>query len=76
MVIEEGAVFCSVSPLATTVRTVLPYELEVDAQIAVIAELGAEAGVATPLVSRLVELVHDVEEARRPQSWETLAALE
>jgi len=48
---------------------------EVDAQIAVIAELGAEAGVATPLVSRLVELVHDVEEARRPQSWETLAAL-
>ena len=48
---------------------------EVDAQIAVIAELGLDAGVATPRVSRLVELVHDVEEARRPQSWETLAAL-
>ncbi len=48
---------------------------EVDAQIAVIAELGREAGVATPLVERLVELVHDVEEGRRPQSWETLGAL-
>lgn len=48
---------------------------EVDAQIAVISELGAEAGVATPLVDRLVDLVHDVEEGRRPQSWETLEAL-
>ena len=48
---------------------------EVDAQIAVIAELGREAGVATPLVERLVELVHDVEDGRRPQSWETLGAL-
>ncbi len=48
---------------------------EVDAQIAPIAELGAEVGVDTPLVRRLVELVHDVEEGRRPQSWETLDAL-
>ncbi len=48
---------------------------EVDAQIAPIAELGAEAGVDTPLIRRLVELVHDVEGGRRPQSWETLAAL-
>ncbi|NJD20883.1 MAG: 2-dehydropantoate 2-reductase [Gemmatimonadetes bacterium] len=48
---------------------------EVDAQIAVISTLGAEAGVDTPLVRRLVELIHDVEEGRRPQSWETLDAL-
>lgn len=48
---------------------------EVDAQIAPIAALGAEAGVDTPLVRRLVELVHDVEEGRRPQSWETVDAL-
>ena len=48
---------------------------EVDAQIAPIAELGAEVGVDTPLVRRLVELVHDVEEERRPQAWETLDAL-
>lgn len=48
---------------------------EVDAQIAPIAELGAEAGVDTPLVRRLVELIHDVEEGRRAQGWETLGAL-
>jgi 2-dehydropantoate 2-reductase len=48
---------------------------EVDAQIALIATLGAEAGVDTPLVRRLVELIHDVEEGRRPQSWDTLDAL-
>jgi 2-dehydropantoate 2-reductase len=49
---------------------------EVDAQIAPIAELGAEAGVDTPLVRRLVELIHDVEEGRRPQAWETVDALQ
>ena len=48
---------------------------EVDAQIAPIAELGAEAGVETPLTRRLVELIHDVEDGRLLQSWETLAAL-
>jgi 2-dehydropantoate 2-reductase len=48
---------------------------EVDAQIVPIAELGAEVGVDTPLVRRLVELIHDVEEGRRPQSWETVDAL-
>jgi 2-dehydropantoate 2-reductase len=48
---------------------------EVDAQIAPIVELGAEAGVDTPLTRRLVELIHDVEQGRRPQGWETLGAL-
>jgi len=48
---------------------------EVDAQIAPIAELGEEAGVPTPLVSRLVELIHEVEEGARPQAWTTLDAL-
>ena len=48
---------------------------EVDAQIAPIAELGAEVGVATPLTRRLVDLIHDVEEGRRAQGWETLGAL-
>ena len=48
---------------------------EVDAQIGPIAELGAAAGVDTPLVRRLVGLIHEVEEGRRPQSWETLDAL-
>lgn len=44
---------------------------EVDAQFAIIADLAAEAGVATPLTLRLVELVHDVENGR-PQSWDVL----
>jgi 2-dehydropantoate 2-reductase len=48
---------------------------EVDAQIMPIAELGAEVGIDTPLVRRLVALIHDVESGRRPQSWETLDAL-
>lgn len=48
---------------------------EVDAQIAPIAALGAESDIETPLIRRLVDLVHDVEEGRRPQAWETLDAL-
>ncbi len=41
---------------------------EVDAQIAIIASLGAEAGVATPMIDRLVSLIHDIEDGRREQS--------
>lgn len=48
---------------------------EVDAQIAVMLPLAAEAGVAMPLTTRLVDLVHDIEEGRRAQSWDTLDAL-
>jgi 2-dehydropantoate 2-reductase len=48
---------------------------EVDAQIAPIVELGDEVGAAVQLTRRLVELIHDVEEGRKPQSWETLGAL-
>lgn len=48
---------------------------EVDPQIGIIARLGREAGVATPAIERLVELVHDIEEDRRPMAFETFAAL-
>jgi 2-dehydropantoate 2-reductase len=48
---------------------------EVDAQIGVIAKLSVEAGVDTPAIRRLVELVHDVEAGRRPQSRETFNEL-
>ena len=48
---------------------------ESDAQLGPIVILGSEAGVATPTVGRLVELVHDVEEGRRTQSHETLDLL-
>ena len=48
---------------------------EVDAQIAIIAEIGAKAGIATPTIDRLVALIHDIEDGRRPQSWATLDQL-
>jgi 2-dehydropantoate 2-reductase len=48
---------------------------ETDAQLGPIVSFGAEAGVATPLVSRLIALMHEVEEGRRPQSHETLDEL-
>ena len=46
-----------------------------DAQIAPIVAAGDEVGIDAPLTRRLVELIHDVEEGRRRQSWETLGAL-
>ncbi|MCB8819017.1 ketopantoate reductase family protein [Microvirga rosea] len=48
---------------------------EVDAQIAIISQLGAEAGIATPTIDKLVSLIHDIEENRREQSWATLDRL-
>ncbi|HSG49653.1 MAG TPA: 2-dehydropantoate 2-reductase [Longimicrobiales bacterium] len=48
---------------------------EVDAQIAPIAELGREVGIPTPLVERLVALIHQVEAGERAQGWEGLDAL-
>jgi 2-dehydropantoate 2-reductase len=48
---------------------------EVDAQVGIVAALGREHGIATPALDRLVELIHDVEAGRRPQSPDTLQAL-
>ena len=48
---------------------------EVDPQIGVIAELGREAGIATPAISCLVSLIHDIEEGRRPMAYETFDVL-
>ncbi len=48
---------------------------EVDAQIGIVAELGAGAGVSTPLITRLVELIHEIEEGTRPRSLATLDLL-
>ena len=48
---------------------------EVDAQIAVVAPLAREVGLKTPVLDRLVELIHDIEDGRREQSWETLDRL-
>ena len=48
---------------------------EIDQQIGIIATLGAEAGVPTPAISHLVELIHDIEDGRRPMSFETFTRL-
>jgi 2-dehydropantoate 2-reductase len=48
---------------------------EVDAQLGPIAEIGERHGRSTVLTQRLVALIHDVEEGRRPQGWTTLDAL-
>ena len=48
---------------------------EVDAQVGIVAALGREHGIATPALDRLVELIHDIEAGRRPQSPDTLRAL-
>jgi 2-dehydropantoate 2-reductase len=48
---------------------------EIDPQIGIIAALGREAGVETPLIRRLVELIHDVEDGKRQRSLETFRIL-
>ncbi len=48
---------------------------EVDAQLGIVVQLAHDAGIAAPLTARLVELIHDIEGGRRPQSLETLDAL-
>jgi 2-dehydropantoate 2-reductase len=48
---------------------------EADAQLGPIVALGSDVGVPTPLVARLIELVHDLEERRRGQSHATLDVL-
>jgi 2-dehydropantoate 2-reductase len=48
---------------------------EVDAQLGIVAALGAEAGVPTPLTSVVVQLIHEIERGERAQSMEALDAL-
>ncbi len=48
---------------------------EVDAQLGIIAELGRDAGVQTPLTARVVALIHEIERGERTMSLENLAAL-
>ncbi len=48
---------------------------EVDPQVGAVAEIAAEHRIPTPLLSRLVELVHDIEQGRREMSAETFHEL-
>lgn len=48
---------------------------EVDAQIGVMVDIARARGVAAPLLRRLVALIHDIEEGRRPMAADTFHAL-
>jgi 2-dehydropantoate 2-reductase len=48
---------------------------EVEAQLGPVAAAAAAQKIATPLTVRLIELIHDIEEGRRPLDWVTLDAL-
>jgi 2-dehydropantoate 2-reductase len=48
---------------------------EVEAQLGAVAKAGAAKGIATPLTTRLIELIHDIENGRRPLDQATLDAL-
>jgi 2-dehydropantoate 2-reductase len=48
---------------------------EVEAQLGPVAKAGAARRIPTPLTTRLIELIHDIEEGRRPLDWATLDAL-
>lgn len=48
---------------------------EVDPQVGAVAAIAASHGIPTPLLNRLVELVHDIEEGRRAMSLDTFHEL-
>jgi 2-dehydropantoate 2-reductase len=48
---------------------------EVDPQIGVIADLGADVGVKTPGIRHLVALIHAIEDGEQPMAFETFASL-
>lgn len=48
---------------------------EVDAQLGIVVTLGKAAGVATPITTRLIALIHEIELGKREQSLAALDAL-
>jgi len=48
---------------------------EVDPQLGIIVNLGADVGVNAPITARVVELIHEIERGERPQSLATLDVL-
>ena len=48
---------------------------EVDPQVGVVAEIAASHGIDTPLLRRLVDLIHDIEDGRRAMSVDTFHEL-
>jgi 2-dehydropantoate 2-reductase len=48
---------------------------EVDAQLGIVARLGTESRVPTPLTARLVSMIHEIEDGTRPLCVENLSEL-
>ncbi|MCW3477158.1 ketopantoate reductase family protein [Limobrevibacterium gyesilva] len=48
---------------------------EIDVQIAPIAEIGARHGIACPTVAKLVAMIHEIEDGKRPMSDDNLLEL-
>jgi 2-dehydropantoate 2-reductase len=48
---------------------------EVDFQMGPIVKTGAQHKMAAPITARLIELIHDIENGKRPLDWSTLDAL-
>lgn len=48
---------------------------EVDPQLGAIVQAGRRVGAATPITEKLIELIHEVEDEKRMQSWDALGAL-
>ena len=48
---------------------------EVDAQLGAVVRLGRDAGAPTPFTGALIRQIHEIEEGKRPQSWENLSEL-
>ncbi len=48
---------------------------EVDFQVGAVVERGLELGVPTPMLTSLVDLIHEVENGERPQDWSTIRTL-
>ncbi len=48
---------------------------EVDGLVGVLAAKGEALGVAMPLTRRLIDIIHDIEDGRRPMAWANLDPL-
>ena len=50
-------------------------QTEADQQLGIIVDIAADHGIDTPLLRRLIELIHDIEEGRREMSVSTFHEL-
>jgi 2-dehydropantoate 2-reductase len=47
----------------------------VDNQLGLVVSIGAQLGIPAPLNTRLTELIHEIEDGKRPQSVDNLDLL-